>query len=264
MFKIAKDDLEQYYRTVAKGGQKDPTLSQELLKRNVFGSSENMAVYSLNKLDTLEKVVQETVKNSKELIKLPNKNAFVNLLGTIEKTFKKGFFSGRANEAKALKEAIKSSGGEIPMELALTTRRFLDKMRNTSSFRLDTNLAPKQEEFKLAANQLRKNLSDKGLKDLMNEERIFIEAFDAILDDSVRRGNKNVLSLTDAILGGGGLATGLTGPALGAMAAYRAFQSPVSLTGTAQGLYRAGKISEKISPVLKQLPRVIPPLINNK
>lgn len=267
MFKIAKDDLAQYYRTVAKGGEINPTLSQELLERKVFGSGENMAVYALNKLDALENSVQAFIKEAPagvpRIIKMENKTAYINLIETINKYFKGGIFSQRSKEASKMISELKSYKNEIPMELALRMRRFLDKMRSTSSFKLDAKLAPKQEEYKVAADQLRGKLSDAGLKDLMSEERIFIQAFDAIVDDAVRRGNKNVLSLTDAILGGGGLATGLTGPALGAMAAYRAFQMPASLTGVAQGLYQAGKLGEKtLLPLLQSSPRLIQPFIN--
>jgi len=269
MFKVAKDDIAAYYRTVANGKEINPTLAQELLERKVFGSAENMAVYSLNKLESLEKAVQNFIKEAPagapRVIKIDNKNAYVNLIETINKYFKGSIFSQRAKEASKLVSELKSYKNEIPMELALNVRRFLDKMRNTSSFKLDAKLAPKQEEYKVAADQLRNKLANSGLGDLMNEERIFIKAFDAIVDDAVRRGNKNVLSLTDAILGGGGLAAGLTGPALGAMAAYRAFQMPASLTGVAQGLYQAGKVGEKtVLPLLQSSPKLIQPIINQK
>ncbi len=266
MFKVAKDDLAAYYRTVAKGGEINPTLVQELLERKVFGNSANIAVYSLNKLDALEKSVQNFIKEAPagvpRTVKIDNKKAYSNLIETINKYFKGGIFSQRSKEATSMLKELKSYKNEIPMELALKMRRFLDQMRNTSSFRIDTKLAPRQEEYKVAANQLRSKLSDAGLKDLMNEERIFIQAFDAVVDDTVRRGNKNVLSLTDAILGGGGLAAGVTGPAVGAMAAYRLFQMPASLTGFGQSLYQAGKFGQKVMPLLQSSPKLIPPFIN--
>lgn len=267
MFKVAKDDLAAYYRTVANGGEVNPTLAQELLERKVFGSAENMAVYSLNKLDALENSVQNFIREAPagvpRTIKIDNKTAYINLLETVNKYFKGTIFSPRSKEALKMLKELKAYKNDIPMELALNIRRFLDKMRNTSSFRMNAKLAPRQEEYKVAADQLRGKLAKAGLDDLMNEERIFIQAFDAIVEDAVRRGNKNVLSLTDAILGGGGLATGLTGPALGAMAAYRAFQMPASLTGVAQGLYQLGKVGEKtILPLLQSSPKLTQPFIN--
>ncbi|MCK9319672.1 hypothetical protein [Methanoculleus sp.] len=267
MFKVAKDDLAAYYRTVANGGELNPTLAQELLERKVFGSTENMAVYSLNKLENLENAVQNFIKEAPagvpRTVKIDNKTAYINLLETVNKYFKGTIFSPRSKEALKMLEELKAYKNDIPMKLALNIRRFLDKMRNTSSFRMDAKLAPKQEEYKVAADQLRGKLAKAGLDDLMNEERIFIQAFDAIVEDAVRRGNKNVLSLTDAILGGGGIASGLTGPALGAMAAYRAFQMPASLTGVAQGLYQAGKFGQKtILPLLQSSPKLVQPFIN--
>jgi hypothetical protein len=69
----------------------------------------------------------------------------------------------------------------------------------------------------------------------------------------VKQGKKNILGPTDYILGGGGLASGAFGVGLGAAAAARAFQQPVSLTGSAQGLYRTGKVVNPVAPLLEKL-----------
>ena len=132
-------------------------------------------------------------------------------------------------------------------------------MRSTSSFRMDAKLGPRSAEFKDAANSLRKEISKfPPLKALMNEERVFIQSIDSIVDDAAKRQNRDVINLTDAILGGGGLATGW---GLGPEVIVRGFRLPSLRTGLAQGMYQAGKAATAAAPVTKQIPRVITPLV---
>jgi hypothetical protein len=232
-----------------------------------MGNSRNMAVYSFRKLASLEDDVSKFISNKKmsgETIKVDNIKGYKGLLETIKSQFKSGFFSERAKEADDLIKAISKEKSDLSIETTLKLRRFIDKMRNTSSFRLDPTLSARQEEYKVAADTLRRKLSDAGLKDLMNEERIFIEAIDNIVADAARRQNNRLLNLTDYILGGGGLAAGAGGAGLGAAAAVRAFQQPITLTGLAQGLYKTGKAIDKVLPAIKQTPKVIPPLLREQ
>ena len=137
-------------------------------------------------------------------------------------------------------------------------------MRNTSSFRLDTNLAPRQSEFKDAANLIRTKIkiASPEIKDLLNKERMYIEFTDAIISDATKRANKQLLGLTDVLIGGGGIATGFTGAGLGTMAAVRGFQRPITLTGLAQFLYKVGQKLKSVGKTIEQVPKIIPPLIN--
>lgn len=262
IFKTAEEDLRSAYQTAAKGKDIDPTLAREVLERGLKGNSKNMAVYSFRKLDDLESQVQALAKNNQTPIVLDpgaGKKQYSTLLLTIKNQFDRSFFTDRAKAAdQLLKEIRKSPGEAIPMDTTLKLRRFLDNMRNTTSFRTDTALAPKQEEFKVAANILRKKLADAGLGDLMKEERIFIEAIDAIVDDAAKRQNKNIIGLVDILAGGGGMISG--GPLSGitAAAALRGVQQPLTLTNAAQGLYKAGKAVPKVNEkVIKPISKVI-------
>ena len=124
----------------------------------------------------------------------------------------------------------------------LKVKRFLDGLRTSSSFRLDPNLVPRQEELKIAADVVRAKLHTvPQMSKLIQDERVFIQAFEALVDDAVRTGNKRLLGLTDVLLGGGGVASGFPGAGLGAMAAVRAGQTPRVLTGLGQALYRTGR-----------------------
>lgn len=268
IFKQSSDDLIQYYRTVSKGGEINPTLAREVMEQGLKGSSENMAIYSLRKLDELEKGVQETVqilKSQGVKITMENKQGYINILGTVKNQFKSGFLSNRAKDAESMtKELSKIKGNKIDIDLALKIRRFIDKMRNTSSFKLDPKLTPRQEEFKVATNTLRKSLSEAGLKDLMNEERIYISALEDIVTDAAARKNVKLLNLTDVIIGGGGMASGFPGTGLGVAAAIRGFQQPFTLTGMGQALFKSGKAIEAVMPFIEGLPKLIPPMITQK
>ena len=262
IFKTASDDLRAFYNSMARGEELNPTLAKEVLDRGVFGSSKSMAVYSISKLDSLEKQVQSLIKSPEmagKTVTITNPDAYKNLLDSISTTFEKGFYNEWATEAARLSKVVEDSAGYLNVEDTLGLRRFLDRMRSTSSFRMDAKLGPRSAEFKDAANSLRKEISKfPPLKALMNEERVFIQSIDSIVDDAAKRQNRDVINLTDAILGGGGLATGW---GLGPEVIVRGFRLPSLRTGLAQGMYQAGKAATAAAPVTKQIPRVITPLV---
>ncbi len=268
IFKTATDDLLKYYRTVAKGQKINPTLAKEALDKGLKGSSKNMAVYSIKKLGELEQKVQETVK-AKQLggvkINIGNKKGYENILDTVRKQFKSGFLSERTKEADRLTKTLRATKEkEIGINDVLNLRRFIDRMRNTSSFRIDPKLTPRQEEFKFAADTLRSKLSKAGLKDLMNEERVFIEAIENIVKDAALRKNKQLLNLTDVLIGGGGMASGFPGTGIGLAVLVRGFQQPYTLTNLGQILFKSGNAIESIVPFLKLTPKALPPLMREK
>lgn len=264
IFKTAKDDLRQAYRSISKGEELNPTLAKEVLDRGLKGNSQNMSVYAFQKLDQIENQVQNAVKgmgnNIKQTIIIENKKGYLNILQTIDEQFGKTFNTGRTKTAQGLaRELNATKGNEISTDLALRLRRFIDKMRNTSSFRLDTNLAAAQEGFKDATNLLRKKLAEAGLGGPMNEERIWINAVDDIISDAAKRKNKNALGLFDLIAGGGGMAAGGPLGGISSALAVRWFQQPSTLTNLAQALYKMKNI-----PSLRGLFKTIPPLTNQE
>ena len=265
VFKVAEDDWRQAIQSQARGGTVDPTLAREVLERGLFGSSRNMAVYAVKKLSDLEGKVQGLVKQTgpggvvvRPKIDLPKKQDFINLLKMLEDEFGKGFFAERAKDAMQLRTSFQRIGGtQVLAEDALKVKRFLDRMRNTTSFRLDPRLSAKQDELRTAANLVRSTLKqDEKFAKLMDEERIFIEALDSIVDDAVKRQNRRLLGLTDIMLGGGGLATGWGVAGFGAMGAARAFQNPFTLTGLGQGLFRIGSTAATVAPAIEPAARL--------
>lgn len=242
IFKLAEDDLRLSYETIAKGQKLNPTLAKEMLDRYVKGSSKNMAIYSFKKLQDLESNLQNFVKTNNTPIVLSNKKDYINLLSSIKKNFDKSFFSDRLKTVNNLiKEFNSVKGKGVSMDTVLKTRRFFDSIRNTSSFKLDPTLTRTQEELKIAADMLRKELAkNPAFKNIMNEERVFIQAFDAIIDDAVKRNNKQLLGLTDVLLGGGGLAAGAGVSGLTLAGIVRGFQQPFTLTNLGQ-MFKSGE-----------------------
>ena len=258
IFKTAEDDLRLAYQTVARGKKLNPTLSREVLDRGLRGNSKNMAVFSFKKIDDLERELQRIAPG--QFVNLARKGQgkkedFIGLLDDIEKQFGKGFFQDRASKARGLANKLRAEKStEIDVGLALQVRRFLDNMRNTSSFKLNPRLSQKQEELKIAADNLRGKIakSSPKVKELINEERVFIQARDAIIDDAVKRNNRNIIGLVDILAGGGGLVSGGVGQGIGAAAAIRGFQQPFTLTNLAVALDRAGKFTGKTPDAVRK------------
>ena len=252
IFKNAESDLRAAYQSSAKGKALDPTLAREVLDRGLRGNSRNMAVLAFNTLDDLERAVQTTVKNTNQPIVVGNKATYIRFLEEVVNTFKGGFYSGRARAANALiKELGQTGSRRISMSTALKMRRFIDAMRNTSSFRLNPNLTARQEEFKYAADFLRGRLAKAGLEKLMNEERIYIEAIDAIIADAIKRNNKNVIGLVDLLAGGGGMVAGGGLGGVTAAAGIRAFQSPFNLTQLGSAIDKLTKMTTGLGGKMK-------------
>ena len=266
IFRSTKDDLYAYFKTSALDKKINPTLARELIDRGVFGSSKNMAIYSFRKLDSLEKQIQDLIINNPKTVLIPNTKAYSNLFKMVSDFFGKGFSLEKKTEADYFIKLLSNNANKnFGLKDVLGMRRFLDRMRNTSSFHAEAKLSPRQEEFKTAAGILRNKLAQNPqLKDLLGEERIFIQAVDAIVSDAVKRNNRNVLNLTDAIIGGGGLAIGGLPTCIGAESVIRAFQNPGLLTGASQGLTKLGQGIEKAQPLIRQIPKVVAPTLLNQ
>lgn len=242
IFKADPADFRAKYESIASGKPVNPTLAREVLDRGIAGTSQDMAVQSIQDLNGLEKKLQ--VAAADKMVTLPQKGAYVSLLKEFKGQFAKTIFSDRADEADRLIKLLQSHRGDATSATdALQVKRFLDSMRNTSSFRDNPALSPRQEEYKIAADKVRGVLhADPKLSELLNEERVRIQALDDIVTDAVSRSNKKLLGLTDVLLGGGGLASGTTLGGITAAGAARGFQQPFTLTTTGRALNRAGQM----------------------
>lgn len=251
IFKTSENDLRAEWSSIAKGKVLDKTLAREALENNIFGSSEKMGVYSIKKLGEVEKAVQEASKASKEIINVGKEQTkkTVEFLKDISKQYD-GPFSSVGPLAENLAKEISKSKGNLNPNLALRVKRFLDSLRNNSSFIQNPNLSLKQEGLKNASNIFRQKIYDAGFKEAMEQERIFIEAVDALVKDAAKRGNKNVIGLMDLMAGGGGLVAGGPLGGLSIPLAIRGFQQPAIITNLARGISKVGEGLERVSGVV--------------
>ena len=234
--------------------QVNPTLAKEIMERGIWGSPEKMAQYAFSKILDLERQVKEQVKSKGASIVLKNKKGYENALKLFIDFYKKTAFGTKPEvlqEARSLLRSLQTySGNKVKAEIGLDLRRFLDGMRNASSFRADSTLSSKQEGLKQLTNNLRGYLSDAlpGFKETMNEYRIFIEAFDSLVDYGYKTGRRQIVSLADAIVGGGGMVAGGPDVSIGLMTLFRMMQMPSTQTGAAQTLLKTGQMGERAFP----------------
>ncbi len=254
IFKTTADDLAAAYRTVAKGKELNPTLAREVLDRGLRGSSKNMAITSIKNLDDLEAQMKpiSSIGLTKLNIKgVGSKENYISILDRIEKKFTEDFITKSATRARSLIRLLeREKTPEIPTNLAISIKRFIDGARNKSSFALNPKLAGMQEGFKESADKMRRLIqkSNPKITDLLGEERIMIQAFSSIVKNAVQAGNRNVIGLTDILAGGGGTISGGVGQGITAAVAIRAFQQPFTLTNLGFFLDRAGKLSARATP----------------
>lgn len=249
IFKDSGDAFVKRVEATEAGRAVPPTLAKKAIDAGYQGSSEDMARFSLRNLGTLENELQ--AKAQRHILVMPDKKKYVGLLDEIERKFGAGFFSDRADEAGQLKQRLMAMEGPNARATdVLAVRRFLDRLRQTSTFRLDPNLTQKQEELKVAADRLRAKLHSKAdLSTLIEQESTHIQALDAIVDDAAKRGNRSLFGLMDAVMSSGGP----QGVALAA--GQKVAQTPQVMTGAARGLYRGGRAVQASTPISR--PRAV-------
>lgn len=249
IFKAAEKDLKNQWTREAMGQPYNKTLAEEYLSRGIMGTNKGMFTYSAKKLYESEQKIKDRLILSNPNIKISSKK-YIPLLEAIEKEYAGTSFTGTAAQARKFKRILERNKNQIDTKNALAMRRFLDGMRTSSSFKLDPRLSKKQEDYKIATDQLRRRIANKNPKiaKLLEDESVFIRGMEAIIDDAVKRRNSKLLNFTDIIVGGGGMATGFVGSGIGAAAAIRGFQRPGFLTAFGQGLQKG-----IINPVEKTL-----------
>lgn len=264
IFKVAHDDIERSITAQAKGMKPDPTLASELLHRGLHGNARSMGIYVIKKGAELEQQLQQHVAG--KMVKLPNANDYIDLLDEVAGSFG-STFSNVGKEAKALSMRLKlfSRGGQIPATDALKLKRLLDQSRSSASFRLNPTLSPKQDQFRQAADTVRRQLHfDQTTSELLNEERIMIEAKDALVDNLVKSGNRPLVDLFDRLVAMGGLTMPLAkGPAIATTAGVRAARSPFMLTNIGSTLHWMRRFAPKESTAAGMLRAGSQPVVSS-
>ena len=238
VFRSAAKDFSKAFKQAAQGQKVDPKLAREVLDRGLWGSPKNMAVYTWKKVLEWEKKLLPALRG--ETIKLPNKDAYIELLDTVGETFGSKFNKTGREAVRLVARMKKLPGNEISATDALALKRLIDSQRSTAAFYKSNKLGPRQEEYKEAADVVRRILHRQFPKasEALTEERVMIQAFNELVRGAVARDNQKLLGLTDYMLGGGGMASGYGLSGIGLAAGVRGFQQPFTLTGLGQGLSR--------------------------
>lgn len=222
----------------------NPTTARIALEKGIKGSVEDQANYVIGKTYRLESDARKIVSTYRKPLTIPNKKNYINLLKDYRNEIKLqggGFLTKETDKATSIiAELTKSKGNTIKAETALDLRRFLDNARNTSSFRMNANLSPKQGGYKVAADFLRNKLAKEvpNMAPLMQDYAFYIDATDSLVNYAMRSGNRSLIGGLDALLSVGGLATGQPALGVGAAALRRAALTPTALTYGAQGLQK--------------------------
>lgn len=241
IFKQSADDI----MAEVKSGGKNLTQAQEVLEEGFKGDAKTMMNQAQNTIKASEEQAQKLVTGTKLAIK--NKSGYIKLISDYIDDLSKtsyGFANDVVTEGSAIIEGLKrTAGNQIDGQLALQTRRFIDGVRRTSSFKMNPNLSPSQMFYKEAADSLRKELSKQipGLKDVMRKYAININAFEDLAKYAARTQNKELIDLLDVFI-----LQGINPSA--AIGRHLLLGGPVK-TNIAQGLYQGGKLLEsQITP----------------
>ena len=253
VFPTTKKDILAKVRTQAREKPLDPLLAREAMQRGFKGTNEEMLVKSVRDLQGFEVQVQKTIRVSKANVTI-DKPRFIQLVKSGVTGYKEGIMPEGADQgAKMLAILAKTKGNTIPLKDALPLRRFLDDARSMSSFKMNPKLSFKQEGLKAGADELRGELArvSPKLANLMREERIRINVRDVLIDKEYAAQNRAFVSLSDILLGGGGLAVGggINPFLLTPMFIARGLQSPNYLTKGGLFLDKAGRAAERVFQV---------------
>jgi len=237
IFKQSADDIA----TEVKSGGLNPTQAKEVLQEGFRGNEKTMMKQALDSMGRAENQLKGLVADKSVVIQ--NKKGYINLISDYIKNLKKtayGFESEIVKEGELIVNGLKSSTGKnIPGNLALQTRRFIDGVRRTSSFKVNPVLSPAQSFYKKAADTLRAELAKQipGLKEVMNRYAVNINAFEDLAKYAAKSQNKELFDLLDVFI--------MYGIDPTAYIARRFVSGAGFKTNVAQGLYQGGKLIEK-------------------
>ena len=240
IFKQSADDIA----AGIKSSGKNLTQSEEILQEGFRGSPEKMMTKAWETMKSLE--AQTKVAVSGQAVKITNKQGYIDLITDFLKNLKKvsfGFEPQIVKDGNTIIQGLKSSKGDvISGEIALATRRFIDSVRRTSSFKFNQNLAPKEAAYKKAADTLRGFLSKQieGLAPILKKYSIHINAFDDLANYAAKTQNKDLFDLIDVFI--------MYGIDPSAYLGRRFLTSASFKTNVAQGLYKIGQQAEKFVP----------------
>jgi hypothetical protein len=250
---VFKEPIKATKSAISKG----ESLGQEALKKGLTGTTENIYNTAVNKLNNTEDQLQQLLMNSNEKVNLDN------IRKTVQPMITDLTQAGNKTAADAILSRIdaieNANGTNIPASLANQIKRTLyDEVQKSYGSEASANI----EGVKTIARGLKENIekiSDipSGQISQLNKDLSFYgRTRNSMLDKMTREGRNNILGLTDAIIGGGGLVSGAGIPAAAVIASKKIAGSTLGKTAIANGLNKIGNIIGKVNvqtPVMQTI-----------
>ncbi len=217
-----KSDPDRYAQLVKDGIIKvaedgkhvvNDTLAEQALDHGLRGSIGNMANEVVRGQYESEAAVRHIAQMHNGTVALPEEQ-FQKVLTDVADEYENVGFGEVSTKARELAEKLKASGGELAADDALALRRFLDKLRITSSYDKPVyKLSTSQANLKTLADSVRKRLNSiPGMGEAMKDYAFYIDALDALAQEAKRTGNNQIMGMIDSIFLGEGLSGGTTLP----------------------------------------------------
>ena len=233
----------------AKAGIKTGTsLGEQALERGEVGTTTSIYKRALDNMVQLEDELQNKLLGSKQKVAT---KAIRETLNPFIDELKQ---SGNASAAKTIFDRIalieKEAGKSIPVARANAIKRTLYD-----------ELMKKYGEQGAAGTELTKQLARafkeqigkvEGVSQINKDLSYYGRVAKSLLDKMTKDERAATISLTDTIIGAGGLASGYGAPAIGAIAAKKVLSSTPVKTIAAQGLYKTGKLLDRIPTYLTE------------
>lgn len=199
MNKVFKEGVKQTKSAVGKG----MTLGQEALRRGVKGSEEGILQQSIDKMDELEALVQNTLSQS-------NKTVAINdLLKTTQPLIDSYKKAGNLTAAKSLEDRImniwQQNGENIPVSVANEIKRTL---YNEVGEKYGAMGSEGVEGIKSVARGIKESIAKQvpQIKEINQDLGFWGRARDAMTDKLARSSRNQSMGLRDATLFAGGMA----------------------------------------------------------
>lgn len=230
------------------------TLGQEALSRGIKGKNA-ASIYgeAVSKIGALEDEISGAIQSSKRIIPIAD------IKQTVKPLIKKYSDAGDLSAVKSITDRItaleEQHGASIPIQVAQEVKRTLYDELNGSYGMLKN---AEKEGLKTIARSLKEGIASKvtskNINKLNKELSVYGRIKDSMLDKMTREERNNIIGLTDAIIGGGGLASGVGIPAIGAIALKKILGSTAGKTNIANVLSKgAGLVPQGENAMLSNI-----------
>lgn len=184
------------------------TLAEKALDRGLRGSLRNMSNEVVYKTLESENTLQNIVKTYNGTVDVSEKQ-FVNVLKNIAEDYADVGFGEVAQQADNIASSIQAAGGKVDAGVALSLRRFLDRMRIATSYDAPANkLSQTQANFKTLSDTVRTRLAKvPGVEKVMKDYSFYIDALDALAKEAKRTGNNQIIGMIDSLFLGSAAAS---------------------------------------------------------